>query len=92
MLLPSDPWLASASTWSIGLCGMTYASLCGPGILDSTLLISPGPNPVAVLLCLGLVNSGPTGPLSSEMGALVEGRLSRVEVEVAMMLPDDFCT
>ena len=53
-------------------------------MLDSTLLISEGPKPVAVRLCLGLVNSGPTGPLSSEMGALVEGRLSRVEVEVAI--------
>lgn len=55
-------------------------------MLDSTLLISDGPKPVAVRLCLGLVNSGPTGPLSSEMGALVEGLLSRVVVvEVAMV-------
>ena len=53
-------------------------------MLDSTLLISEGPKPVAVRLCFGLVNSGPTGPWSSEMGAFVEGLLSRVEVEVAM--------
>lgn len=49
------------------------------------LLISEGPKPVAVRLCLSLVNSGPTGPLSSEMGALVEGLLSRVVVEVAIV-------
>lgn len=54
-------------------------------MLDSTLLISEGPKPVAVRLCLGLVNSGPTGPLSSLIGALVEGLLSRVVVEVAIV-------
>jgi hypothetical protein len=55
-----------------------HASLCGSGMLASTLLISPGPNPVTVRLCLGRVKCcGPTGPLRSDSGALVEGRLSR---------------
>lgn len=40
-------------------------------------LISPAVNPVTVRLCLGLVKSGPTGPLSSLIGALVEGLLTR---------------
>jgi len=49
------------------------------------LLISEGPNPVDVLLCLGLLMpSGPTGPFRSEMGAEVEGFRSLVEVDVAM--------
>ena len=51
-------------------------------MLASTLLISVAPNPVAVLLCFGLVKSGPTGPLRSEMGALVEGLLWRVWVAI----------
>jgi len=42
-------------------------------MLDSTLLISAAPKPVAVRACFGLVKSGPTGPLSSDMGAFVEG-------------------
>jgi hypothetical protein len=47
-------------------------------MLASTLLISPGPNPVTVLLCFGRVNCpGPTGPWKSDSGALVEGRRSR---------------
>ena len=54
-------------------------------MLDSTLLISPGPNPVAVRLCFGRVKSGPIGPLRSEMGALVEALRSRVVVEVAIV-------
>lgn len=36
-----------------------HAARCPSGILDSTLLISLGPKPVAVLLCLGRVKSGP---------------------------------
>lgn len=39
----------------------------------STALISAGPKPVTVLLCLGLVKPGPTGPWISDRGALVEG-------------------
>lgn len=35
--------------------------------------MSAAPNPVAVRACFGRVKSGPTGPLSSDMGALVEG-------------------
>lgn len=65
------------------LTNFLQAALCGSGILASTLLISPGPNPVTVLLCFGLVNpSGPMGPLRSEMGALIEGRRSRGLVEL----------
>ena len=30
-----------------------YASLCGSGMLASTLLISPGPRPVELRECLG---------------------------------------
>jgi hypothetical protein len=44
--------------------------------VPSTLLISPAPKPVKVRLCLGLEKPGPTGPWSSEIGALVEGRRS----------------
>lgn len=55
-----------------------HAALCGSGMLASTLLISDGPKPVTVLLCLGLViPAGPTGPLKSVMGAEVLGRRSR---------------
>lgn len=47
--------------------------------LPSTLLISPGPNPVNVLLCLGLeMPAGPTEPWMSTIGADVEGRRWRV--------------
>ena len=58
-------------------------------MLDSTLLISAAPKPVAVRACLGLEKSGPTGPLRSEIGALVDilrsrGR-SRVPLVVAMV-------
>jgi hypothetical protein len=41
---------------------MTNAARCGSGIEASTALISEGPKPVTVLLCLGLVKPGPTGP------------------------------
>ena len=56
-------------------------------MLFSTALISPGPKPVTVLLCLGRVKfAGPTGPLRSARGALVEGRRSRGDgVEVAIL-------
>jgi hypothetical protein len=50
--------------------------LIGP---PSTLLISPAPKPVTVLLCLRRVRpGGPTGPIRSEMGAPVLGRRSRI--------------
>lgn len=62
----------------LGNLANAYTSLCESGMLASTFLISCAPKPVAVRLCFGLVKSGPTGPCSSEMGALVEGRLSRV--------------
>jgi hypothetical protein len=56
---------------------MTYASLKGSGILASTALISNGPNPVKVRLCLGRLKPGPTGPWRSDMGTPTEGRRSR---------------
>lgn len=37
--------------------------------------MSCAPNPVAVRLCFGRVKSGPTGPLRSDRGALIDGRL-----------------
>lgn len=46
-------------------------------MLFSTFLISPALKPVTVRLCLGLVKSGPTGPLSSLIGALVDCLRSR---------------
>lgn len=57
-------------------------------MLDSTLLMSAAPKPVAVRACFGLVKSGPTGPWSSDMGALVEGLRSLfcVPLVVDMML------
>ena len=64
----------------------TYAALCPSGILDSILLISPGPKPVAVRLCFGLLKPGPTGPWRSEMGALVESFRSRILVPLVAML------
>lgn len=43
----------------------------------STLLISPAPKPVKVLLCLGRVTpAGLTEPCMSTMGAPMEGRRS----------------
>lgn len=48
-------------------------------MLASTLLISPGPKPVTVRLCFGRVKLGPTGPLKSASGALVDGLRSRGE-------------
>lgn len=48
-------------------------------MLFSTALISPGPKPVTVLLCLGRLKEGPTGPFRSASGALVEGRRWRGE-------------
>jgi len=47
----------------------THAALCPSGTLASTALISPGPKPVAVLLCFGLVMpGGPTAVWKSLMG------------------------
>lgn len=51
-------------------------------MLFSTFLISPALKPVTVRLCFGLVKSGPTGPLSSEIGALVEGLLLLVSLAI----------
>lgn len=52
-------------------------------MLASTFLISAAPKPVAVRLCLGReIPSGPTGPWRSEMGADVDGFLSRVLVAI----------
>jgi hypothetical protein len=63
----------------------TYAALWPSGTLASTALISPGPNPVAVLLCLGLlIPGGPTGARSL-MGADVLGLRSLVVVVEAMI-------
>lgn len=55
-------------------------------MLASTFLISLGPKPVTVLLCLGRVNEGPTGPLRSPRGALVEGLRSRGEGFAAILI------
>lgn len=67
--------------------GAAYASLCGSGMLDSTLLISWAPNPVAVRLCFGRVNPGPTGPCRVEIGAPIEAfrSLGDAVPAVAMM-------
>lgn len=47
----------------------THAALWPSGTLASTALISPGPKPVAVLLCFGLVMpGGPTAVWKSLMG------------------------
>ena len=56
-------------------------------MLFSTALILPAPKLVTVLLCLGQVKfAGPTRPLRSARGALVEGRRSRGEgAEVAIL-------
>jgi hypothetical protein len=52
-------------------------------MLASTILMSPGPNPVNVRLCLGRLKPGPTGPCRSEIGAPTEGRRSRKAVDIA---------
>lgn len=66
----------------------TYASLCGSGMLASTLLISDGPNPVTVRLCLGRdMPAGPMGPWKSVMGAEELGFRSRgVDLSADAML------
>lgn len=47
----------------------------------STVLISPAPKPVKVLLCFGLeIPAGLTEPCMSTIGALVEGRRSLVGI------------
>lgn len=63
----------NVSNWTRWGLSITNAARCGSGIEASTALISAGPKPVTVLLCLGLVKPGPTGPWSSERGALIEG-------------------
>jgi hypothetical protein len=56
----------------------THAALCPSGTLASTALISAGPNPVAVLLCFGLLMpGGPTAVVKSLIGAEVLGLRSR---------------
>jgi len=70
-----------------GLTNFLQASRCGSGMLFSTALISPGPKPVTVLLCLGRVKfAGPTGPCRSASGALVEGRRSLGDAEAAVAI------
>jgi len=70
-----------------GLTNFLHASRWGSGMLASTLLMSLGPKPVTVLLCLGRVKPvGPTGPLRSLSGALVEGLRSRGEGAAAAIL------
>jgi hypothetical protein len=50
--------------------GATHAARCPSGTLASIALISLGPNPVAVLLCFGLLMpGGPTAVWKSVMGA-----------------------
>jgi hypothetical protein len=86
--LASEPGLVAVFALRIELLtNFLHASLWGSGMLASTFLISPGPKPVTVRLCLGRVNCGPTGPLRSESGALVEGLLSRgfLAVSVAIL-------
>ena len=80
-LPPVGPKVSMGSLASESAAQKTYASLCGTGILASTLLISAAPKPVAVRLCLGReMPSGPTGPWRSVMGADEDGLLSRVRV------------
>jgi len=56
----------------------THAALWPSGTLASTALISAGPKPVAVLLCLGLLMpGGPTAVVKSLIGAEVLGLRSR---------------
>lgn len=71
---------------SATLTNFRQASLCGSGMLASTLLISLAPKPVAVLLCLGLVKLGPTGPARSASGELMDGRRSRAGAGVVAIL------
>lgn len=47
-------------------------------MLASTFLISEATRPVAVRLCLGRLNPGPTGPWRSAMGTPTEGLRSRL--------------
>lgn len=54
-------------------------------MLASTVLISLGVKPVAVLLCFGLENAGPTGPVRLSKGADIEGRRWRWASSVAMV-------
>jgi hypothetical protein len=80
----SDSYLLRSD--AIELTNFFQAARCGSGMLASTLLMSPGPNPVTVLLCFGLVKlAGPTGPFRSVSGALIEGRRSRGEGGAAIL-------
>jgi hypothetical protein len=83
---PIPIWsVAMQLSWANELTNFFQAARWGSGMLASTLLMSPGPNPVTVLLCFGLVKlAGPTGPLRSASGALVDGRRSRA-VEATML-------
>ena len=87
MFLPSAAIMVSMGMLGIRLEGeKTHASLWGSGMLASTFLISAAPKPVAVRLCLGReIPSGPTGPWMSEMGADVDGFLSRVWVAMVVV-------
>jgi hypothetical protein len=68
----------------MALTNFRHASRWGSGMLASTLLMSLGPKPVTVRLCFGrVIRAGPTGPLRSESGALVEGLRSRGAGETA---------
>jgi hypothetical protein len=67
----------------------TYASRSGSGMLASTLLISVGPKPVKVRLCLGRLNPGPTGPWRSAIGAPTEGFRSRRGSVTGTVVPVD---
>jgi hypothetical protein len=75
----------------------THAALCPSGTLASTALISAGPNPVAVLLCFGLLMpGGPTAVVKSLIGAEVLGLRSRgaggaVVVEAMVMIGEEMC-
>lgn len=79
--------LVCVSYSRVGLGLATHAALCVSGISASTFLMSPGPYPVMVRLCFGLVMpAGPMGPCSSSMGADVDGLRCREVVAAAMIV------
>ena len=85
MLLPANGLSVHGSYLRVDL--VTHASLWASGMLLVTSLTSPGPKPVAVRACLGLLKLGPTGPLSSVIGrAGMESFLSRVCVAILSQL------
>lgn len=68
---------------------MQWRANSGGGI-PSTPLISPAPKPVKVRLCLGReMPAGPTDPWMSTMGALVDGRRSRVGIRSVVAMVED---